>query len=96
MARSQKEIRNMLKNKPVTITAAEQKKMQRKATEQAVQITNVFNLWVLRTKFGFGEKRLNEFRGHYSDLLDSFNKDYVSLPDIAQQLYKETGVRIDD
>lgn len=94
--RNNKAIRRQLKEKPVTITAAERAKMQRKATEQAVQITNVFNLWVLRTKFGFGEKRLNEFREHYSDLLDSFNKDYVSLPDIAQQLYKETGVRIDD
>lgn len=94
--RNNKALRRRLKEKPVTITAAEQAKMQRKATEQAVQITNVFNLWVLRTKYGFGEKRLNEFRGHYSDLLDSFNKDYVSLPDIAQQLYKETGVRVDD
>lgn len=32
----------------------------------------------------------------YADLLDAFNKDYVSLPDIAQQLEKETGIRIDE
>lgn len=70
--------------------------MQQKATENAVQITNLFNLWVLRTKYGFGEKRLREFMDNYNDLLDSFNKEYVSLPDIAQQLEKETGIRLED
>lgn len=95
MRRSKKQLKRQLKQRPVTITAKEQEKMQRKATNDAVQITNLFNLWVLRTKYGFGPKRLREFMEYYNDLLDSFNKGYVSLPDIAQQLEKETGIRLD-
>ena len=33
---------------------------------------------------------------HYEDLLDSYNKDYIELADIAQQLDKETGIRLDE
>lgn len=65
------------------------------ATNTAVKITHLFPLWVLRTKFGFGEKRLRRFMAEYADLLDSYNRDYVTLPDIAQQLDKETNIRID-
>ena len=96
MKRSKKQLRRQLKQKPVTITAKEQEKMQRKATNDAVQITNLFNLWVLRTKYGLGPKRLREFMKYYNDLLDSFNRGYISLPDIAQQLEKETGIRLDE
>lgn len=96
MKRTKKQLKNKLKQKPVTITKKEQEKMQRKATSDAVQITNLFNLWVLRTKYGFGPKRLGEFMEYYNDLLDSFNKGYISLPDIAQQLEKETGIRLDE
>jgi hypothetical protein len=78
------------------MTVKELEKVKRDATNIAVKITHLFPLWVLRTKFGFGEKRLRRFMAEYADLLDSFNKDYVSLPDIAQQLEKETGIRLDE
>lgn len=96
MRRNQKKLRRQLENKPVTITQKERDKMQRKATEDAIKITNLFNLWVLRTKYGFAGQRLREFMEHHNDLIDSFNRNYVGLPDIAQQLYKETGIRIDE
>lgn len=96
MRRNKKKLKRQLQNKKVTVTQKEKDKMQMKATENAVQITNLFNLWVLRTKYGFGPKRLREFKVHYEDLFDSFSRDYVSLPDIAQQLYKETGIRLDE
>lgn len=80
----------------VTMTVKELEKVKQDATKTAVQITHLFPLWVLRTKHGFGEKRLRRFMAEYADLLDAFNKDYVSLPDIAQQLEKETGIRLDE
>lgn len=80
----------------VSMTVKELEQVKRNATNTAVQITHLFPVWVLRTKYGFGEKRLREFMMHYADLLDAFNKDYVSLPDIAQQLEKETGIRLDE
>lgn len=94
MRRSKKKLRNQLRNKPITVTQKERDKMQRKATEDAVQIVQLFQLWTLRTKYGFGTKRLKEYMAHNVDLLDSFNRGYVTLPDIAQQLLKETGIRV--
>ncbi len=85
------------KNKQkISMTARELEQVKRNATNTAVQITHLFPMWVLRTKYGFGEQRLREFMKHYAELLDAFNKDYVSLPDIAQQLEKETGIRLDE
>ena len=80
----------------ITMTVKQLEQVKQNATKTAVQITHLFPVWILRTKYGFGEKRLREFMDHYADLLDAFNKDYVSLPDIAQQLEKETGIRLDE
>ncbi len=80
----------------VTMTVKELEKVKRNTAKKAVRITHLFPLWVLRTKHGFGEKRLRRFMAEYAELLDAFNKDYVSLPDIAQQLEKETGIRLDE
>lgn len=94
MKRSKKQLKRQLEQKPVMLTSKEREMIQRKATNNAAQITNLFNMWVLRTKYGFGPKRLKEFMEFYNDLLDSYNKGYISLPDIAQQLEKETGINI--
>lgn len=80
----------------ITMTVKELEKVRRNATDTAVKITNLFPIWILRTKYGFGEKRLREFMEQYAELLDAFNKEYVSLPDIAKQLEKETGIRLDE
>lgn len=93
MRRNQKKLRRQLENKPITITQKERDKMQLKATEDAVQIIGAFDVWVLHNQ-GWGEKRLRRFMEERDDLLDSYNKKFVTLPDIARQLYKETGIRI--
>lgn len=79
----------------ISMTVKELEKVKKNATETAVKITNLFPVWILRTKYGFGEKRLREFMQHYAELLEAYDKGYVSLPDIAQQLDKETGIRLD-
>lgn len=79
----------------ISMTVKELEKVKRDATNTAVKITHLFPLWVLRNQ-GWGEKRLRRFMDDYAELLDAFNKDYVSLPDIAQQLEKETGIRLDE
>lgn len=68
--------------------------LKKNATKQAVKVTNLFPLWILRN-MGWGEKRLNQFLEDYADLLDSYNRGYVSLEDIAKQLYEETGVKVE-
>lgn len=67
-------------------------KMKNDATKHAVRVTQLFPLWVLRTKYGFGEKRLKEFAAHYSDLMESYNKGYLDLEDISEALKEESGV----
>lgn len=83
------------KNKQkITLTLKELQAVKDNATQKAVKITHLFPLWVLRTKHGFGEKRLREFMEQYADLLDSYNKGYVSLPDIAKQLEEEVNIKL--
>ena len=83
-----------LKKKQITLTVKELQTIKDNATQKAVKITLLFPLWVLRTKHGFGEKRLRELMEQYADLLDSYNKGYVSLPDIAKQLEEEVNIKL--
>lgn len=80
----------------VSMTVKELERTKENATATAVRIVILFTLWILRIKYGFGEKRLREFREHFDDLFDSYNKGYITLPDIAQQLEKETNIRVDE
>lgn len=77
----------------VTMTVKELEKTKENATKNAVQITQLFPLWVLRNQ-GWGEKRIRRFMDEYDELWDAYNRGYVSLVDIAQQLEKETGIRV--
>ena len=52
--------------------------------------------YVLHTKFGFGEKRLNKFTKEFIEVLDAYNKGYVSLDDISKNLKDETGIEFID
>lgn len=49
---------------------------------------------ILHDKFGFGEKRLKKFMEHYTDILDSYSKGYVSMQDLNDTLHEETGIKV--
>lgn len=83
-------------NRKVTLTVREINKLKVSATSRAIQITKLFPLMILRDKYGFGGKRLTDFLGHYSNMLDAYNKGYIKLEDIANTIYEETGVKISD
>ena len=83
-------------NRKVTLTVREINKLKENATIKAVQITQLFPLMILRDKYGFGSKRLQDFLEHYSNMFDAYNKGYVKLEDIANTIYEETGVKISD
>ena len=59
----------------------------------AADIINLIPLLVLRDKFGFGSKRLERYLDHYSEMLDAFNKGYISLKDIEKVLEDEVGLK---
>lgn len=56
--------------------------------------SNLIVMTVLHDKFGFGGKRLERFLEYYADLLDSYNRGYVSIDDLNNTLFEETGIKI--
>lgn len=49
---------------------------------------------VLHFKFGFGKKRLDRFLYYYNDLLDSYNKKYITIEDLNKDLEENTGIKV--
>lgn len=86
--------RKLNKKQQVTMTVKQIENLKKNATKEAVRVTQLFPLWILRN-MGWGEKRLTRFLEEYADLIDSYNRGYLSLEDIANQLYEETGVKIE-
>lgn len=89
-------IKKMNPNRKVTLTVKQIEQMRKEASNRAISIMSYFPVWVLRTKFGFGRKRIERYMGEFADLMDSYNKDYVKLEDIAQALKDEVGVEWED
>lgn len=63
------------------------------AMEQAFVLMMGLPLMALRDEFEFGKKRLERFSDKVLDLYDSFNKDYITLQDVIDCVYEETGVK---
>ncbi len=51
-------------------------------------------LTVLHDKYGFGTKRCEGVVDYVNDLLDSFNRGYISIDDLNSTLYEETGIKV--
>ena len=55
------------------------------------------SLMALHDEYGFGGKRLKVFAAKVMNLLDSFDKGYISFDDLEQTIKEETGFTfIDD
>lgn len=87
------------KKEPVyNIKSSNLEQIKRKATKDAVDVAFKLMLgipvMVLHDKYGWGgKKRLPEFSDYVLDLYDGFDKGYVTLEDIEQCIYEETGIR---
>lgn len=81
-------------NRKVTMTVKEINQLKKRTTNKALSIVNYFPMWVLRTKYGFGEKRIKEYMKHYHDLLEAYNEGYIDLVDIAKMLEKEVNIKL--
>lgn len=68
-----------------------------KATSEAMDFAfkqmMLLPLMVLRDKYGYGAKRLEEFIDNVADMLDSYNRGYLDLDDIKKTLEEETGIK---
>ena len=86
------------KKKTYVLTWEEIKKYEKrghdKAMEKAFVYASLVPMFVLRDKYGFGEKRLGEFFDELNILTNDINDGYLSLKDIADTITKETGLEI--
>lgn len=97
--RLKKQVRGRTKNRvkrkqKFSLTAKEIEELKLNSTRQAVSITQLFPLLVLRDEFGFGEKRLKRFLAKYQETLDAYNKGYLDLIDIAKMLEDEVNIKL--
>lgn len=63
------------------------------AMEHAFVLMMGLPMMALRDEFQFGKKRLERFSDKVLDLYDSFDKDYITLQDVIDCVYEETGVK---
>ena len=82
------------RNQKFSLTAKEIEELKLNSTRQAVSITQLFPLLVLRDEFGFGEKRLKRFLAKYQETLDAYNQGYLDLIDISKMLEDEVNIKI--
>ena len=72
--------------------------IKRKATSEAMDFAfkqmMLIPLMVLRDKYGYGAKRLEDFIENVADMLDSYNRGYLDLDDIKKTLEEETGIKV--
>lgn len=75
------------------IEAVKQKAVM-EASKQAFILMLGIPLIVMRDEFGFGKKRLERFIDRAIDQYDSFDKGYITLDDLINTIFEETGVEV--
>ncbi len=82
----------------MTIKAEEMAKIRKQAikiaTEQAMVMTLALPLMALRDEFGFGKQRLEKFSSKMYDLIDSYERGYITLQDLHECLREEVGMEL--
>ena len=61
------------------------------ATHKAFML---LGLMALRDQYEWGTVRLERWVDKMNDLLDSYEKGYISIKDLEDTLYEETGIRV--
>ena len=65
-------------------------------TDKALRVIAYVPLIVLRDKWGFGKKRLQDFMFEFAEQVECLKKGYVSLEDMIETIKDETGLDIKD
>lgn len=87
-------------NRQITTTIKEQRQRDQrqrlKGTEKALEIIALLPILALRDEYGFGKKRMLRYIIKYQDILDAYNKDYITLEDIAETIKSEIDIDLSD
>lgn len=73
----------------------QKKKEESERTMHAIQAVQMVSFLTLRNQ-GWGEKRLLKFSDEFNEILADVSSGHLSLTDIADTIYDETGLRLVD
>lgn len=82
------------RNQQITMTPKQIERMKRDVIRDTLRVMKVFPLLALRDTFDFGEVRLRRYMEKFDDILDSYNKDYIDLVDVAKVMKDEVGIDV--
>lgn len=77
---------------PCTIRQKELDELKKNISDNAIVSITAMSAYVLRWKFGFGDKRINRFKDYVNDLADSIVRDYLTVDDILEELKNDYGI----
>lgn len=68
---------------------------EERVKERLEQTILTLSLSVLRDEFGFGEKRLNQFKDRFGSITGSLAEGYCSWMDYCEMLKEEANIEVD-
>ena len=77
---------------PCTIRQKELNELKKNISDNVIVSITAMSAYVLRWKFGFGDKRINRFKDYVNDLADSIVRDYLTVDDILEELKNDYGI----
>ena len=82
------------RNQQIMMTPKQIEKIRKDTIKDTLKLMRLFPLLALRDRFGFGEVRLRRYMEKFDDLIDSYNKDYIDLVDVAKVMKEEGGIDV--
>jgi hypothetical protein len=81
-------------NKKIVNHTVQNRRDADKLINSAYKAFMLLGLMALRDEFKFGPERMQRYVDKMHDLLDSYNKGYISIEDLNQTIYEELGIKV--
>lgn len=90
-----KQLKKKLKKQNVSFEEMEKiaERAKLSAVEEAVEMLLMLSLLVLRN-MGWGKTRLKRFKDDFQKQIKALEEGYISIQDITQMIYEETGFNV--
>lgn len=82
-------------NKKDLLAAMSRKRNDEKIINASYKAFMLLGIMALRDEYGFGTSRLEKWIDKMDDLIDSYDKGYISVQDLSDTIYDETGIRVE-
>ena len=83
-----------MKRRRVPVDHREMDKAAQKIKEQILDTVLAMSVMVLRDEFGFGKKRLDQFKARFNLKTECMNDGLVTWADILEAIRDETGIEL--